>query len=51
MTKLSELLWVYVLEPDFVSPINVHAAPRLTRKAHMVLPADAVPAEQHVTMR
>ena len=34
MTKLSELLCVYVLQPNFVSLISVHAAPRSTRKVH-----------------
>ena len=46
MTKLSELRWDYVLEPNFVSPISVHAAPRSVLKALTASHADAVPAEQ-----
>ena len=45
MTKLSELLLFCDLEPNFVSLISVYVAPRSTRKAHMVSPAEAVPAE------
>ena len=46
MTKLSELRWDYVLEPNFVSPISVHVAPRSVLKALTASHADAVPAEQ-----
>jgi len=46
---LSELRWDYVLQPDFVSPINAHAAPRSVQKALTASPADAAPAEQLAT--
>ena len=48
MTKLSELLWVYASELNFVNLISVHAAPTSTRKARTVSPANAVPAEKPV---
>jgi len=50
ITKLLELLWVYVLEPDFVNHIRALAAPRSTRKTHSVSPADTAPEEYLVNM-
>jgi hypothetical protein len=48
--KQLELRWVYVLALNFVSPISAVAVPRSVQKALMALLADAVPAEQLVTM-
>ena len=50
MMKQLELLWVCVLALNFANPISTDAVLRSFQKALMALPADAVPAEQLVTI-